>query len=362
MIKKDKEFGITEIIKKIRLKTIEILKQKNLNDYSEPVAFWIKKERLLNELGKEFTIILRTKGCTHALGTSGGCSMCGYIQDAAIKDVTPNEIVNQFNFALKQKILEIQNDSFNYVLKIFNSGSFFDDEEINNEVREHIYSNIANIKEINEVVIESRPEYITSEKLENLNNALKGKYVEIGIGLETINDSIRLKFINKGFTFEEFYEKVKLCEEFQVGIKVYLLYKPPFLNEQAAIDDCEASIKKLKKMPINTISINPMNIQKGTLVEYLWYQNRYRAPWFYSLFECIQKSLDPSDLKKIRILSDPSGAGSRRGIHNCLKRDCNQYALSKLKNFVYHQDLNYLDMDDFNCDCEIKYHLQKQYK
>ncbi len=326
-----------------------------------PVSSWIKEDRLLNEKGKEFTIILRTKGCSWALGKSGGCSMCGYIQDAYSQDIEPELILKQFEWALNKNKNNINGDKENFIIKIFNSGSFFDENEISASIRSQIYEKIANLTKIKEVVVESRIEYVTQEKLAEMKDYLKDKYCEIGIGLETTNDYIRNNYINKGVSFEEFQTAVKLCNENSIGVKAYILFKPPFLNEQSAIDDCKNSIITLIKNNISSISINPVNIQKGSLTEYLWYQNRYRPPWFYSLFKCLKKALTQDTLKKTRILCDPSGAGTKRGIHNCLKRECNENMKKILQRFVLEQDINKLKEIDTQCECKNIYQLQKDF-
>ena len=352
---------IANRIKYIRQKAqnkSRILEEEQLNF---PVSSWIKKDRLLHGIGKEFTIILRTKGCSWAISDSGGCSMCGYIKDSNIKSVSATQIINQFDQALNRRISEINNDSEDFILKIFNSGSFFDDDEVSNELRRYIYEKIAKIKNIKEFVIESRCEYITSEKLEELREVLDKKYVEVAIGLETVNDYIRNNYINKGILFDDFKNSLKKCKDQGIGVKAYLLLKPPFLNEQAAIDDCSNSIKNLINLKVNSISINPINIQKDTLIEYLWYKKKYRPPWFYSLFKCFKKSLTQKTLEKTRILSDPSGAGTKRGIHNCLNKECENSAKRKLNNFILLQDLSVLDEEGFICKCKKKYHLQKNY-
>jgi radical SAM enzyme (TIGR01210 family) len=350
---------LSEQVLSLRQKALKSRKQYNKTQLDRPITSWIKKDRLVNEIGKEFTIILRTKGCSWALNESGGCTMCGYIQDANIEEVTQDQIINQFDFALNSKIKEITVDDDNYIIKIFNSGSFFDENEISEKVRDHIYEQIANIDNIKEVVIESRVEFINSEKLKELNNYLKGKYIEVAIGLETVNDYIRNNYINKGMLYEDFKHASNLCKENNIRVKTYLLLKPPFLNEQGSIDDCISSINNLTDLNVNTISINPVNVQKGTLTEYLWYQNRYRPPWFYSLFKVLKKSLTKKDLNHVRILSDPSGAGTKRGIHNCLKRDCEISAQENLRNFILSQDLTVLNHSEFECDCKRKYQLQK---
>jgi radical SAM enzyme (TIGR01210 family) len=345
------------------IKQNALKRKKNFRDeqLTRPISFWTKKDRLRDKIGKEFTIILRSKGCSWALSKHGGCSMCGYYIDAVNKNISSSQLISQFDYAFNDKIGEIEKDSYNYSLKLFNSGSFLDENEIAKEVRNHIYNKISNVDKIEEVVIESRLEYITTEKLAEIKEILNKKYLEIAIGLESVDDYIRNNFINKGILFRDFQSTVNKCKENGIGVKVYLLFKPPFLNEQAAIDDCSYSIKELIDLGVNSISINPTNIQKGTLVEYLWFQNRYRPPWFYSLFKSIRKSVSQKDLKSVRLLSDPSGAGTKRGIHNCLKKECETSAKERLKNFVLSQSLDELEQIKYECNCKSKYNLQKYY-
>ena len=348
-------------IKSMRQKALKRRKNFSTFQLERPISFWIKKDRLVNEIGKEFTIILRTKGCSWALGESGGCTMCGYIQDATIEDVDPDKIIKQFDYAFNNKIKDITDDEENFILKIFNSGSFFDDNEISDKIRMHIYEKVANIKNIKEFVIESRLEYINFEKLKELKENLKKIHIEIAIGLETVNDHIRNYYINKGMLFNDFKTVLNMCKENDIGVKTYLLLKPPFLNEQGAIDDCINSITNLINLKVNTISINPVNIQKGTILEYLYLQNRYRPPWYYSLFKVLKKSVNQDDLKYVRIVSDPSGAGTKKGIHNCLKRECEASAKKTLRNFVLSQDLTTLDQSEFECECKRQYPFEKLY-
>ncbi|MFW9937200.1 MAG: archaeosine biosynthesis radical SAM protein RaSEA [Candidatus Thorarchaeota archaeon] len=355
---------LVEKVKYLRKKSMDKKRKKSLPPLDRPVSFWIKEDRLLNGKGKELAIVLRTKGCSWALSEKGGCSMCGYINDSYLQDIDHENILKQFEFALQSKLEQINSDQEDYVLKIFNSGSFFDDNEISEQIREKIYKKVANIDKIKEIVVESRPEYISKVKLEAMQNLIKNKYIEIAIGLETVNDKIRNQYINKGLLYKDFLKTVQICKELKFGIRVYLLFKPPFLNEYAAIDDCLNSIEKLIHLKVDTISINPTNIQKDTLVELLWLQNRYRPPWFYSLFKCLIKANnDIKGIKNARIISDPSGAGSKRGIHNCLKRDCNENMIIGLKNYVLSQDITHIRKikDSAKCDCKILYHLQKKY-
>ncbi|NVM38023.1 MAG: archaeosine biosynthesis radical SAM protein RaSEA, partial [Candidatus Lokiarchaeota archaeon] len=252
------------ILEKIKL--IKHDAQKRKINYREeqlkrPISFWIKKDRLVNEIGKEFTIILRTRGCSWAISEQGGCSMCGYYLDAHNEDVPVTNLINQFDYAFNDKIDEIKQDSNNFVFKLFNSGSFLDENEIPKKVRNYIYEKISKVEKFKDIVIESRVEYITVEKLMEIREFFDKKHFEIAIGLETVDDYIRNNYINKGVSFKDFKDALKVCKDHGIGVKVYLLFKPLFLNEQAAIDDCSNSIDVLKSLGVNSISINPMNIQ-----------------------------------------------------------------------------------------------------
>lgn len=362
MIKSDEDNPLVNKIKDIREKAISNKKSFTEDQLNKPVSFWIKTDRLINEEGKEFTIILRTRGCNWALSNSGGCSMCGYINDSGPNLLTSKHLINQINHSFQSK--EIENKKEKFVFKIFNSGSFFDESEIPKEVRDYIYQKVQEYDNIKEFVIESRLEHLNKEKIVDLKKNLDNKYIELAIGLETVDDYIRNRYINKGMLYSDFKKIIELTKKVGIGIRAYLLFKPPFLNEQGAIDDCIKSIRSLLNLGINTISINPLNIQKDTLVEYLWYQNRYRPPWFYSLFKCLRNIYDLSNNSNVpRIISDPTGAGTKRGIHNCLKRECNHRMITILKDFVLSQDFNYVDnKEDYqNCDCLLKYRLQKNY-
>ena len=206
--------------------------------------------------------------------------------------------------------------------------------------------------------MESRVNYITHENLVRMREILKKKYIEIGIGLETTNDHVRQHYINKGLKLEDFKKVLSTCRENDIGVKAYLLLKPPFLNEQSSIDDCVNSIKECMDLKVNSISINPLNIQKGSLVEYLWQQNRYRPPWLYSLLKCLKTAINQEDLKHVRILTDPSGVGSKRGIHNCLKRECNESIMNIIKQFVYKQNISILNQKSHKCNCKKEYQYQ----
>ena len=95
---------LADKIASIRKRSFRSKRDFTVDQFKKPVAFFTKKDRLMNGIGKELTIILRTKGCSWALGEMGGCSMCGYVQDAVRTEINPEYIIDQFDLALQNKI------------------------------------------------------------------------------------------------------------------------------------------------------------------------------------------------------------------------------------------------------------------
>lgn len=288
-----------------------------------PIAVWTEKERYKG-VKNCLTIILRTKGCHW-----NKCLMCGYSQDADRRVSTEN-LLNQFDYAMGKF-----EEDFD-IVKIFTSGSFFDEREIPQDIREHIYQKVAD-SEVEKLSVESRPEFITADKL--IDN---GVVPEVGIGLETSNDFIRENCINKGFTFEDFREAASLLKEENAMVKVYLLLKPPFLSEREAIDHTVKSALDVRDYA-DVVSINPTNIPSKTYIEVLWKKGMYRPPWLWSMVEVVKKIREDG----IEVIGDPVAGGKERGPHNCKK--CDGQVSRAIREFSLSQEAE--ELDELTCDC-----------
>ena len=90
---------------------------------------------------------------------------------------------------------------------------------------------------------------------------------------------------------------VKVCETARdngVDVKAYVLLKPPYLGEKEAIEDAVQSA--IDAAPyVDKISINPVNVQKNTVVEKLWFRNEWTAPWLWSVIEVLERYRIPRD-------------------------------------------------------------------
>jgi len=230
-----------------------------------------------------------------------------------------------------------------FIVKIFTSGSFLDDCEIAPATRKEMLSRLGEDDRVKKVIAETRPEYVTKEKVSESTAAL-GKRFEVAIGLETSNDVIRKDCINKGFTFSDFVRASEVAKQEGATVKAYLLLKPPFLSESIAINDIINSINETAPYA-NTISINLCNVQKGTLVEEMFLRGDFRPPWLWSAVEVLKRGKEAAP--DTVIMSDPVGAGSARGPHNCGK--CDKDVAEAIRVFSLKQDAGVFSAVD--CEC-----------
>jgi radical SAM enzyme (TIGR01210 family) len=261
--------------------------------------------------------------------------MCGYFNDSMRTPVSENDLCAQFEKAMKTYKDE-------KIVKIFTSGSFLDPNEVQAVVRKEILSVLS--KRVEKISVESRPEYITEKTLSEIDTSVQPALFEIGVGLETSNDTIREKTINKGFSFADYKTAAKLLKKHHVGVKTYVLMKPPFVTEKEALEDCLHTIQDTASYT-DVVSLNPVNVQRNTVVDYLWKRNQYRPPWLWSVVEFLKQSKKMTDAL---VKCDVVGGGSYRGPHNCGK--CDRAFLDAIAQFSLSQKTSVFN--DLHCDCK----------
>jgi radical SAM enzyme (TIGR01210 family) len=310
-----------------------------VQDARQPVRCWSEKDVLNGKVVDAYVIILRTRGCSWALAS--GCTMCGYFNDSMLTDVSEEDLRSQFEKTM-------QNYKGEKIVKLFTSGSFLDPHEIPVPVQHEILNTLAERAE--KISVESRPEYITEKRLADIQKTFSSKEFEVGIGLETSNDLVREKAINKGFTFHDYKKAAALLKKHQMKVKTYVLMKPPFLTEKESRDDCIRTTKDIAPYT-DMVSLNPTNVQRHTVVEYLWKRNQYRPPWLWSIVEFLQQSKSVTDAF---VKCDVVGGGSMRGAHNC--GTCDRKVLDAIEEFSLSQKQD--AFHSLSCDCQEKWRDQ----
>ncbi len=312
---------------------------------NQVAASWYNDDLTYDGVHKTLFLILPTPGCWWALGDSGGCSMCSYVSDCTLKPIESEDIIRIFNEHLEKFDLEKEDQ---IAVKLFASGSFLNPYELPIEARNTILKTLANMDNVSEIIVESRPEYVTENVLDEIFEIIGDKLFEVSIGLETSNDYTRLNKINKGFTKKDFEDAVKIIQNlrenknYNLKVKSYVFVKPILVSEKQAIDEAIETANYCNSIGVDRLSFCPATIHGGTLIEKLWRAGSYQPPWIWSCIEIIntvRKNLD------IPALLDTSGFGSRRGPYNCKK--CNK----ELKHKIIDSNLTQ-SIIEHDCDCK----------
>ncbi len=164
------------------------------------------------------TLVINSGKCSW-----GKCIFCGY--GKIYKKRTNRELTA----ILDDFFANLKDDS---VVKIFGSGSFFDEKQIPKEIFEY-FVNKCRENKISEIYVESRPQFITKEKILCLKET--NAKINIAIGLESAGDKI-LKTINKGFKLRDFENAANLIHSLDCKVRAYLLVNLPVKNRNAELE------------------------------------------------------------------------------------------------------------------------------
>ncbi|MDZ7849776.1 MAG: archaeosine biosynthesis radical SAM protein RaSEA [Halodesulfurarchaeum sp.] len=305
-------------------------------DPTEPTRTWLDEDLTPEGLRSSLTIILDTGGCRWA--RAGGCTMCGYVSESEnAEGVSHEALMSQIEGAIAYEAEHAESPA--EMVKLYSSGSILDDREVGEASRQGIADRFG---ERERIVIESLPDFVTEARLEPFVKA--GLSTDVAIGVETATDRVRRDAVNKYFDFDAVEEAAATAHAAGAGVKAYLLLKPPFLTESEAIEDTVHSVERLAPLA-HTISVNPTTVMEDTLVEELYYDGGYRPPWLWSVADVLERTADAEAI----VVSDPVGAGSDRGPHNC--GECDETVERAIGDFNRRQDPTVFD--EVSCDCEL---------
>jgi hypothetical protein len=304
-------------------------------DPHEPTRVWLDEDNTPDGVRQSLTIILNTGGCRWA--RAGGCTMCGYVAESVEGGTVPlDALTEQLEACLDHEREEADEPS--PLVKIYTSGSFLDEREVPAAFRDRVADAFADRERL---VVESLPDFVDEAKLRDFTD--RGLATDVAVGLETATDRVRHDCVNKYFDFDEFVTASERANAAGAGIKAYLLMKPPFLSEAEAIEDMVASIRRTAEHA-HTVSMNPCNVQRYTMVDDLHFRGGYRPPWLWSVAEVLERTADVDAI----VVSDPVGHGSDRGPHNC--GECDDRVQTAIKDFDLRQDPTVFEQ--VSCACE----------
>ena len=292
---------------------------------------------------ERLVITLRSPGCAW-VRKGGGCTMCGHYPGTTQgMALSPQDFVAQF-----RREAERYRGGDLPILCLYNSGSVLNEDEIQQEALSGILFDVARMDGVRKVVLESRPEYCSEEKIGRIRKQIGEKDLEIAMGLESCNDRVLSLTLNKGFVSGEFRRMVERIRQY-VGIRIYVLLKGPFLTEREAIEDAVSSIRFARTLSPREIHLEPATLQKHTLLYSLHQAGLYRLPWLWSIYEVLSRAGAEN-----RVYVSPFNH-MPRPVHipeNC--PDCSEQVRGLLTRH-YNATFDLLPMKRFQCACLEKW-------
>ncbi len=146
-------------------------------------------------------------------------------------------------------------------LKLYNSGSFFDERAIPSEDYEEIARLVSGFET---VIVESHPRLV-NEKCLRFRDMLKPE-LQVAMGLETVHPEI-LRKLNKRMTLEDFENTVKFLSSHKIQSRAFILLRPPFLSEAEGIHWAERSLDFAFGAGVECCTVIPVRPGNGAMDE-----------------------------------------------------------------------------------------------
>lgn len=189
-----------------------------------PFAYFAEQECSANgEVTSVATIFLTNRECPFH------CVMCDLWRNTLAETVPVGAIPEQIDFALNRL-------PPSRVVKLYNSGSFFDPGAI--PVQDYA-AIAAHVRGFNRVIVECHPALVGTQCAE-FRDMLAGE-LEVAMGLETAHPTV-LEKLNKRMTLDQFAAAAEFLRHNRIDVRAFILVQPPFMKPKDALQWAERSL------------------------------------------------------------------------------------------------------------------------
>lgn len=243
--------------------------QKNKIEFRRPYDCMVEKERRPNgQVDDTAIVFLSNKECSFK------CLMCDLWKNTSDEAVPIGAIPEQIEWALARL------PSAKHI-KLYNSGSFFDEKAIPRSD----YKRIARLVDHFEtVIVESHPRLI-GEKCLEFRDQISGK-LEVAIGLETVHPEV-LARLNKQMTLDDFERGVDFLKINNMNSRAFILLRPPFMTEEEGIVWARKSIDYAFDCGVDSCTVIPVRAGNGAMDE-LMKKGEFEMPDLASLEDVLE--------------------------------------------------------------------------
>jgi archaeosine synthase beta-subunit len=259
---------------------------RNVLDPWRPYAFLVETETDDDGGAVEVaTIFLTNRECPWR------CLMCDLWRNTLVETVPPGAIAAQIRYALEH--LPPMNHDRSH-LKLYNAGSFFDPSAIPPEV----YAAAAQLTaSFRRTIVECHPALVGPRCL-TFRDMLTGR-LEVAMGLETAHPGV-LERLNKHMTLEQFHRAALFLTKEDIGLRVFILVRPPWLSEEEGMQWAKRSLDFAFDCGASVCSLIPTRASNGAM-EALTVTGEFTPPSLASLESVLEYGLE---LRAGRVFAD----------------------------------------------------------
>lgn len=221
-----------------------------------------------NKFGKKVCKISLNAGftCPNKDGTKGygGCIYCSKLGSGDFAGNKEKDLITQFN-----EVKEIMKKKWPDALYIgyfqANTNTY-----AKTEVLKQKYEPILELENVIGLNIATRPDAITEDCLDYLEELSTKTYLTVELGLQTIHEKTT-KLINRGHDLECFTNMVKELRKRNINVVVHIINGLPYETKEMMLE----TVEYLNKLDIQGIKIHMLHIIKDTRLANLYNQEKF---------------------------------------------------------------------------------------
>ena len=221
-----------------------------------------------NKFGKKVCKISLNAGftCPNKDGTKGygGCIYCSKLGSGDFAGNKEKDLITQFN-EVKEIMKKKWPDALYNGYFQANTNTY-----AKTEVLKQKYEPILELKNVIGLNIATRPDAITEDCLDYLEELSTRTYLTVELGLQTIHEKTT-KLINRGHDLECFTNMVKELRKRNINVVVHIINGLPYETKEMMLE----TVEYLNKLDIQGIKIHMLHIIKDTRLANLYYQEKF---------------------------------------------------------------------------------------
>lgn len=238
----------------------------------EPYAYLVEPERTAaGAVDPVATVFLTNRECPFR------CLMCDLWKHTTDKTVPEGAIPAQIDYAL-DRLPDARH------IKLYNSGNFFDRKAIPPVDYPAIAQRVDGFET---VIVENHPT-LCGEPCLRFRDLLTG-CLEIALGLETAHPVV-LDRLNKRMTREDFRQAVAFLREHEIGVRTFILLRPPFMSEAEGVEWALRSIEFAFEAGVQCCSVVPTRPGNG-MMKRLKEAGHFESPTIRSMEAVLEAGL-----------------------------------------------------------------------